>query len=73
MSETPTHADLFSQSFRARLRVSFHAFRAKALFGFQAIPVVQDVCTDEDDPLRKSLSSPEADSTTTGMTLLSFA
>ena len=47
MSEIPTYTDLFSQSFRARLRVAFHAFRAKALFGFQAIPVVQDVCTDK--------------------------
>jgi len=28
-------------------------FERRPLFGFQATPVVQDVCTDEDDPNRK--------------------
>ena len=46
-----------SHNKKFRLRVSFHAFRAKALFGFQAIPVVQDVCTDESDPKRKVTAS----------------
>ena len=49
MSETPTYPDLFGSSLQANGQLpSF--FERRPLFGFQATPVVQDVCTDEDDP-----------------------
>jgi len=49
MSETPTYPDLFGSSLQANGQLpSF--FERRPFFGFQATPVVQDVCTDEDDP-----------------------
>ena len=51
MSETPMYPDLSGQGLASKL------FKRRPLFGFQATPVVQDVCTDADDPLRKSRGS----------------